>query len=665
MGGGPAGASGTGGVSRGGAGGRTGVGGGGTTGLGGSGVPGCDVTLGWGPQPVALFSPDGSVVALSSPGRAPELRHWPDDSPLPLSENERDSAVMAFSSDGALFAAATLDALNVWRVSDGQLLHRIPDFAGASAIALSTAGDVIAAIVDTVTDPPTARVWRLADPGNIRTLVGSHPPLQFSGPVTPISVAVAPDGAHVVLMYVGHTALLNLFPYVDEWATADGAATWSHAYTVNAPFPASARLLFSPDGTTVLVTLAPLDVLDAATGTLIRQLGPFMTTQGGSVSFGPRAFSTDGTMLVGISGTSEQPKPAQVRLSDGAVLTPLTPPNETLIGVGIGTGPGYASLVVDRTETAFVYTENGTRVGSHDAYSFASAGGPVFLSANGLFVAIDQEQSTPAAAAPRMTLLWDTSAAIPVKSVSTGSWLASAPDSFVLYSVSGTHLLATPVASSAASYDVDTGGSFNLGLAMSPSGAFIGIPGPEYTAQVRRAANGALLSTLWDIQGHTDFVWAVAFSPDEKWIATGSDDKRIRLWDAATGAGGAFLTGARAGVSSLAFTPDGSAIVSADESGDLRLWNVAAGTTSTMTNVAGGVTDLAVSPDGSVVYVSVGKRDGTGVNDGDILRFHLPDWASLPPLPGRGSTVYDIALSKDGTRLAAASGGTVRLYCIE
>ena len=45
-------------------------------------------------------------------------------------------------------------------------------------------------------------------------------------------------------------------------------------------------------------------------------------------------------------------------------------------------------------------------------------------------------------------------------------------------------------------------------------------------------ATGKLLATL---QGHTDSVSSVAWSPDGKTLASGSGDKTVKLWEAATG----------------------------------------------------------------------------------------------------------------------------------
>ena len=65
----------------------------------------------------------------------------------------------------------------------------------------------------------------------------------------------------------------------------------------------------------------------------------------------------------------------------------------------------------------------------------------------------------------------------------------------------------------------------------------------------------AMLQTL---EGHTDEVTSVAFSPDGKQIVSGSWDETVRRWDAATGQQllPAF-EGHTDGVTSVAFSPDG------------------------------------------------------------------------------------------------------------
>src|SRR5262249_57148202 len=71
--------------------------------------------------------------------------------------------------------------------------------------------------------------------------------------------------------------------------------------------------------------------------------------------------------------------------------------------------------------------------------------------------------------------------------------------------------------------------------------------------------------TLWDVtlqqctavlQGHDDIVTALAYSPDGRWLASGSNDRTIRLWDAAAGT----LRTVRSldtQVKGLCFSPDG------------------------------------------------------------------------------------------------------------
>jgi WD40 repeat protein len=90
------------------------------------------------------------------------------------------------------------------------------------------------------------------------------------------------------------------------------------------------------------------------------------------------------------------------------------------------------------------------------------------------------------------------------------------------------------------------------------------------------------------LEGHKGPVWAVAFSPDNKLIATGSFDKTARLWDAQTGQLIAALTGHVDPVMKVIFSPDGLFLATAtyidlaerlflrtsDDRFETRIWNV-------------------------------------------------------------------------------------------
>src|SRR5260370_12129217 len=74
--------------------------------------------------------------------------------------------------------------------------------------------------------------------------------------------------------------------------------------------------------------------------------------------------------------------------------------------------------------------------------------------------------------------------------------------------------------------------------------------------------------------GHTDEVFAVAFSPDGKMLARGSSDQTVRVGDPAAGKELAVLKGHKESVRCVAFHPDGKVIASGGWD-TLILWDVA------------------------------------------------------------------------------------------
>src|SRR5215475_6457922 len=85
----------------------------------------------------------------------------------------------------------------------------------------------------------------------------------------------------------------------------------------------------------------------------------------------------------------------------------------------------------------------------------------------------------------------------------------------------------------------------------------------------REPERGTLLLTY---QGHSDWVYAVAWSPDGKRIACGPDNTTVQVWDATDGGNVFTYRGHSNSVAAIAWSPDGKRIASASYDKTVQVW---------------------------------------------------------------------------------------------
>ncbi|RKK65515.1 Vegetative incompatibility protein HET-E-1 [Fusarium oxysporum] len=161
---------------------------------------------------------------------------------------------------------------------------------------------------------------------------------------------------------------------------------------------------------------------------------------------------------------------------------------------------------------------------------------------------------------------------------------------------------------------------------------------------------------LQTLEGHDHCVDSVAFSADSQWIASGSLDKTVKIWDACTGTCMRTLEGHGGSVLSIAFSADGRWITSGSCDMTAKIWDASTG--ACMRTLKGHGDSVL-----SVVFSADGQWIASGSYDKTVKIWDACTGTCVRTLEGHNHWVISVTFSADDRWIASGSlDKTVKIW---
>ncbi|MFH0901239.1 MAG: protein kinase [Pseudomonadota bacterium] len=226
----------------------------------------------------------------------------------------------------------------------------------------------------------------------------------------------------------------------------------------------------------------------------------------------------------------------------------------------------------------------------------------------------------------------------------------------------GRMLASMPTASAVEVWDVDSGIGEHVtvgttkdvrGWDFDGSGGFLATGSEDWKIRLWRTTTAIPRRAP---AGHASAIQSAVFSPDGSMLASTSDDLTVRLWDATTGAEKLVLAGHGASVAQVAFDPDGKLLASASLDNTVRVWSASTGALqAVLSRHSGRVYSVRFSPDG--------KTLASASDDRTVRLWDVATGVERRVLAGHDSTAWTAEFSPDGKLLASVGDDrTVRLW---